>query len=206
MKEYHKIQTLYKRDDKGRIIEGEWTQPELEYLCVLFWEWTEKVDGTNIRVYWDGKEVHFAGRTDRAQIPPLLLEHLANTFKPEDFLEAFGDEGEVTLYGEGYGNKIQKVGCKYLPDSVGFILFDVRIGHWWLTRENVEGIATTFTIPVVPIVGHGTLDDAIAFVKSEPSSLLGDCTMEGLVLRPIVELCNRGGHRIITKIKVKDFR
>ena len=33
----------------------------------------------------------------------------------------------------------------------------------------------------------------------------GDFPAEGIVARPTVEMCNRAGHRIITKIKGKDF-
>lgn len=56
MKEYHKIQTCFKRDEKTkRIIEGDWTLPEFEYLKDCQWVFTEKVDGTNIRVMWNGQ-------------------------------------------------------------------------------------------------------------------------------------------------------
>ena len=52
MKEYHKIQSIYKRDEKTRkFIEGQWSLPEFEYLQNNRWLWTDKVDGTNIRVY-----------------------------------------------------------------------------------------------------------------------------------------------------------
>ena len=44
------------------------------------WEFTEKVDGTNIRVHWDGHTVEFGGRTDKAQIPKPLLERLETLF------------------------------------------------------------------------------------------------------------------------------
>ena len=51
MNEYHKIQTVFKRDiqSKGKtLIEGQWTLPEFEYLASNIWAFTEKVDGTNI--------------------------------------------------------------------------------------------------------------------------------------------------------------
>ena len=53
MNEYHKIQTVFKRDmqKNGKtLLEGHWTLPEFEYLSVNIWSWSEKVDGTNIRV------------------------------------------------------------------------------------------------------------------------------------------------------------
>ena len=77
MREYPKINTIWKRDDRGRVIEGEYATPELEYLADLAWEWTEKVNGTNIRIGWDGAkpplgDYEIGGRTADAQIPAKL--------------------------------------------------------------------------------------------------------------------------------------
>ena len=52
MKEYHKIQTIFKRDPENKfktLIYGEFSLPEFEYLKNNTWIFTEKVDGTNIR-------------------------------------------------------------------------------------------------------------------------------------------------------------
>ena len=110
MKEYHKIQTVFKRDPKNRnktLLEGQFSTPEFEYLKDNTWVFTEKVDGTNIRIMWDGKNITFGGRTDNAQIPATLYERLSNMFA-EGF-EGIID-GPACLYGEGYGAKIQKGG------------------------------------------------------------------------------------------------
>ena len=63
VKEYDKIQTVFKRDmeNRGAIIEGTFALPEFEYLQNNVWEFTEKVDGTNVRVMWDGSAVRFGG-------------------------------------------------------------------------------------------------------------------------------------------------
>jgi hypothetical protein len=79
------------------------------------------------------------------------------------------------------------------------------IGGIWLKRDSVEDIAKTFAIDVVPIVGVGDLDDAVAYVKSKPNSKIGTAKMEGVVARPMVELFDRLGKRVMVKIKVKDF-
>jgi len=57
MKEYHKIQTVWKRDQANNyrtLLEGFWATQEIAYLKDLTWVFTEKVDGTNVRVMWDG--------------------------------------------------------------------------------------------------------------------------------------------------------
>ncbi len=220
MKEYAKIQSVYKRDEKThKFIEGNWSLPEFEYLKDNIWVWTEKVDGTNIRVMGHPERLHdlgsqgshasvkFGGKTDNAQIPTFLLEKLQQTFTSEKMKEVFG-ETEVCLYGEGYGARIQK-GGKYIPDGVDFTLIDVLIEGWWLRRDDIEGIAQKLGIKIVPVIAEGTLEDAIRLVKSQTLlSKFGsqDFLMEGLVLKPKIELRNRQGNRIITKLKHKDFR
>jgi len=208
MEPYHKIQTVYNRDPENRfrtLLEGQFALPELEYLAENEWVFTEKIDGTNIRVAWDCiEQVQFSGRTDRAQIPPFLLDRLRILFPPAKFGLLY-PETPMTLYGEGYGAKIQKGGGNYIPGGVDFILFDVKVDGWWLKREDVEDIAAHLMIDVVPVVGAGTLLDAVAMARGGFESEIGTQTAEGLVMRPAVELFNRAGHRIIAKIKHKDF-
>ncbi len=211
MKEYHKIQTVYLRDPETKfrtLLEGEFALPEFDYLQNNMWVWTEKVDGTNIRVHWNGSEVRFGGRTEHAQIPVHLLNVLQDLFPPDIFPECFPDEGHYTLYGEGYGAKIQKGGGRYKPDGCDFILFDVRAGEWWLKRDAVEDVAAKLGLRTVPVVGVGTLEDAVQHAcEGFCSHIAEDETFpaEGLVMRPAVELKNRAGHRIVAKIKTKDF-
>lgn len=205
MKEYHKIQSIYKRDEKThKFIEGQFSLPEFEYLAHNQWIFTEKIDGTNIRVNWDCQRVTFGGRTDNAQTPTFLLTKLQDLFPVEKFTALY-PETPLTLYGEGYGAKIQKGGGNYIANGVSFILFDVLINDYWLKRIDVNDIAEKLEIDIVPVVNKGTLHDAIDLTKRGFDSTFGNFMAEGLVLRPEVELFNRMGHRIITKVKHKDF-
>lgn len=210
MIEYNKIETLWKRDMEGskKLLEGEFRNPTVEFLKDNIWQFTEKVDGTNIRVYWDGHTVTFGGRTDKAQIPTQLLDHLLTTFKTNEaeqiFEEKFG-ETPVILFGEGYGPKIQKGGGLY-RDTVSFILFDVYISGNYQSRETVEDVARSFDIDVVPIILEGTIQAGVEYVKTNPKSTMGTAEMEGLVGRPKVEMRDRCGKRVIVKIKWEDFK
>ncbi len=214
MKKYHKIQTVYLRNPEDKfktLLEGQFAKPEFEYLKNNSWVWTEKIDGTNIRILWDGQILEFRGKSDRAQIPPFLIQQLEEMFTNETLVDVFGEELdiEVALYGEGYGARIEKSGKKYLPDSVSFILFDVNINGMWLEQENVRNIASQFGIDIVPVIGNGGLLYAIDMIrKGFYSTIALDNTFlaEGLVLRPEVELLDRRGERIITKIKFRDFK
>jgi hypothetical protein len=208
MTEYHKIQTVFKRDMNTKhktLLYGAYSMPEFEYLARNLWVFTEKVDGTNIRVIWDAgsKSLVFGGKTDNAQIPAKLYEKLSLMFTEEDMERVFPDTS-VCLYGEGYGAKIQKGGGNYRQDQ-SFVLFDVKIDRWWLERHNVIAIAETLGIDVVPIIGNGTLFDMVEMVKKGFDSQWGAFDAEGIVARPAVELIARNGQRIITKIKHRDF-
>ena len=240
METYHKIQTLFKRHQegsrKGKMIRDAWTTPELEFLSGNEWEFTEKVDGTNIRIGYDLEphhldKVEFAGRSDNASIPDPLMRYLEETFTTGLFTKA--GLHDVTLFGEGYGPKIQG-GGKYRDDH-SFVLFDVKIGGTWLTRDSVDDIASKLGIDSVPTIGYGTLHDAIDIVSSGLTwdkngrmknwggtrqkkdgkgresfaglkSQWGDFPAEGIVARPKVPMFDRQGKRIITKIKDVDFR
>lgn len=210
MKEYIKIETPFERDTEGskKLIENKWRNETVRYLRGAKWQFTEKIDGTNISIVWDGHKVEFHGRTERAQIPAHLVNRLNVLFGGETneelFEQTFG-ETPMILYGEGYGAKIQN-GCLY-RDDVDFILFDVYQPDRdvWLKRESVEGIAKTFGVDVVPIILEGDIDNAVEYVKQKPISTIGKAQMEGLVGRPEVELKDRCGKRVIVKIKTKDF-
>lgn len=219
MEEYHKIKTVFKRDPDTKhktLLEGEFSLPEFEYMQHNDWVFTEKLDGTNIRVQFnpvaDAPGPHvalkFRGRSNTAQIPLHLFNHLQSTFHAEDFYKKFADEDgspfSVCLYGEGVGPKIQKGGGNY-GDSPFFVLFDVKVGDVWLARESVVDIAKYFNIPVSFRLGVGNLFEMVEYAREGFDSIFGSFTAEGIVARPKVELADRQGRRVITKIKHKDF-
>lgn len=203
---YPKINTIWKRDkdNKFNIIEGDFSKPEFE--AIRLWDITEKIDGTNIRVMYENGGVTFGGRTDNAQIPAHLFTHLQNTFTIDKMYKVFGAD-TVTLFGEGYGPKIQKGGGLYRKDA-GFILFDVVVGDWWLNRSNVEEIALNLDIKCVELIGTMCYDDAVNYVQSSPTSLEADQikTMEGIVARSNPLMLFRNGNPIMWKLKDRDFK
>lgn len=219
MAKYQKIQTLFLRDDKNIIIPDQFTYPEFEYLKDNKWECTEKIDGTNIRIELDFNvhddgvrevNVNFKGRTDEATIPAHLYRRLKELFDNVNWLEVFDitSTTSITLYGEGYGTKIQK-GGNYISSGVDFILFDVKVDKWWLQRDAVEDVANKLNIKIVPLIGYMTIPEAIEYVKKGFKSTIAenkDYDAEGLVLKTTTGLLRRNGERLITKIKTVDFR
>lgn len=153
----------------------------------------------------------YGGKTDNAQIPTPLLSRLREIFDQFSVPDIYGrllpkaGDAPITLYGEGYGAKIQKGGGNYNPTGCDFILFDVKIGGWWLRRNDVIDVANALGLRVVPLVAEGNLYEACATVQRGLKSEWGDFMAEGLVLRPSVDLFDRKGERIIAKIKHRDF-
>ena len=203
MDTYHKIITVYLRDPDNKyrtLFDGKFAIPEFEYLADNEWIFTEKIDGTNMRFDWDCEKVSIGGRTDKAQIPVFLYDQINELFPIEKF-KALYPGTPMTLYGEGYGAKIQKGGGNYISDDVSFIVFDIMINCNFLSRENVEDITEHLGIDVVPIIDKGTLHKAVSTVRQGFASEVGTQKYaEGLVMRPVIELRDRIGQRIISKI------
>lgn len=224
--EYVKINSLWKRhgwyfDAKDKtntspelqakrqsLIEGDYACPE--FGNIRRWSVEEKVDGTNIRIIYKDGEVSIGGRTANSQIPCALLQALQKTFTRDAMSAAFPHDGDpwpnVVLYGEGYGPKIQAVGHNYRGDP-GFILFDVRVGSWWLKRDDVKAIAHNLGVAMVPQLG--VMDEAtiVQYVKSKPLSLCSRIpqVMEGVVARSEPLMLTRSGSPVMFKLKVKEF-
>jgi hypothetical protein len=217
LEEYTKINSPFMRDDRGRFFEGVWAIPEFDYLSRNIWYFTEKVDGTNIRIHFHPTDVQpgkmfIGGRTKDAQIPPHLFSAIYQQFAPleEAILSDFRGNPEepppmVTFYGEGYGPKINKGGGNYRKDP-GFVMFDVKVGPWWLRRNSILDIGNKYGITVVPLVDTGTLYDMMTIVDNGLESMWGPFQAEGLIAKPVVELFSRSGERIITKYKAKDLK
>jgi len=211
--EYPKINSLFMRDSKTKKFTNEFA--EEEFSIIQNWDVFEKIDGTNIRIFYipktDDKEafIHINGRTNNAQVPVLLYETILKKFPVEIFIEKFGDTS-VTLFGEGVGGNIQS--GLYGPDY-DIVLFDIRIGNFWLKYDDVRGIADCFNVPVVEkIESHeiNSINQIQDFVQTKPFSFFGkirgaDCISEGVVCKASLGLLNRSGKRIIFKLKVKDF-
>jgi hypothetical protein len=204
--EYHKIETLYERDEATHKIKPGILKNRT-YAMLKSWQWTEKIDGTNVRAIWDlptGK-LMFNGRSDNAQIRADLIRYLYENI-PLENVKAVFPETSAVLYGEGYGAGIQKGGG--YSDKKKFILFDVLVdGKWWLNWEATCDVAAKLHLETVPYLGEMTLEEATEKVRAGfPSALNGGkMPAEGMVGRPIETLFDKKGARLIVKLKTKDF-
>lgn len=188
--------------------------------------------------------MEYKGKTDNAVIPPMLLEFLKTTYTPgvvffglgidyfvpiEDFEKhkwgTYDSNNKFTpaiesvpamytIYGEGYGVKIQKCGGSYLKDSNKMIGFDVKVTssngkELYLLKQNRDEIFNRMHMPIVPTIGYFTINEAIKYVKKGFVSLVAEndknFKAEGLVCKSPCGLRFRNGERMIFKVKTCDW-
>jgi len=187
---YRKIQNLYK---DIRILDFK--------ECYAL----EKIHGTSAHItFKDGALDFFSGGASH--------EPFIDLFNCSMLLSEFDALGysSITIYGEACGGKVQKMRHAY-GDTLRFIAFEVKVGDDWQTVPVANVLATKLGLDFVDWErGEATLD-WINKQRDKPSSLaeklgLGEQMREGVVLRPIDEVLDYRGDRIITKHKRAEFR
>lgn len=205
MKTYQKIESLYKFDSEMKRFRKEYFNPIVEYLENNKWYGTEKVDGTNVRVHWDGYSFDFKARTDEGDLPKEIRIVLSETFNKEmeiTFEQKFGQK-EVLLFMEGFGGKVQR-GTYTLSERL--IGFDIMIKDVYLDKEKSKEIFEELGLEFVPVIEFNNLNEAIKYVKENKNSIVDpNVKPEGLVCYPQQRIYNHKGERIIVKIKKRDL-
>jgi hypothetical protein len=216
---YQKIESLFKRDKYTFKFITPFKLTNEIFSLIKEWDWTEKVDGTNIRIlygvdyfsylsvnYSDYESIFIGGRTNNAKIPPGVEKYIRNIISVEKIKEIFGKKS-VIIYGEGYGKNIQSCGASYSPVQK-FVAFDILVGNkYWLKREDVEQICFKLGIDCVPYIGRLNIQSASYLVKGGFTSRISkDVKSEGLIGRPPIPLFDAKHRRVICKLKTKDFQ
>lgn len=213
---YPKTYGPFKRDpENGHAIDTtRWTSPQLEWLHDnhVPMTWTRKLDGTNIRLCWDGLgTVSIGGRTGSAEIPGPLLAMLEEEYTGDTTVGQFEDRFgalPAVVFGEGYGPGIQ--GNPEEVDGVRFAAFDVWVSHGPIVDDeplssnygsfaSIAELNANFgdIIPLAPTVATGLpIGDAIGYVRH---GMAQNC--EGLIGLPAVPLYNEFGGRVKVKLK-----
>lgn len=219
---YPKIDTLWKRDKENKyvIMPGEYSKPE--FHSIMNWTVTEKLDGQNFRIYigYDEDEIEgnkveykglfFQGRTKNTNFDEEVVERLKNVLDVKAIKSEF--DKKTVLYGELVGDKVQKNGWKYVrkkdeSPKNELVLFDAKIGNWWIKPKDVEKIAKEISMRSAPILGIWSRTEIIEHIKSKPKSELAkeDIASEGIVARSHPLMLFRDGKPIMFKLKVKDY-
>jgi ATP-dependent RNA circularization protein (DNA/RNA ligase family) len=173
---------------------------------------TEKVDGTNLNIVYDGNHIQYTGHTDKTVWDPEVEEWIKSKFQTPEFeqiCEQLFGEHEIKLCGELIGPKIQS--NFYKLEDYKFILFDIHnntTNAWW-SREKVEQIAKELNLDIVPVIGEttDTLRGWVNYLHNYKfiSKFNNDVEIEGFVVRPLMEILKANGERVIYKIKINDI-
>lgn len=212
--EYPKIQSLYKRDKKGKIILDDYSINIFKYLRQAPWEAREKINGTNIRldirIDGDNIEYWFKGRAKNSIIPEDLLTFLNSLVTKEAINNAFASDKHrdlyITIHGEGIGYNIESNLLQLPEGTFDFLVFDIHINVWWLSWSKVCDICSKLGLKTVPNFGFMTINEAEEIVeKGFRTHTEYNGNAEGIVLVGVEGILDRHGRRLITKLKTKDY-
>ena len=164
----------------------------------------EKIHGTSAHVSWkDGKLTFFSGGAAHDSFVAL--------FNQETLVEAFEKREcpDVTVYGEAYGGKMQKMSETY-GDQLRFIAFEVKIDDVWLDVPKAHTFATYLGLEFVEYVEVSTDLDVLDTLRDSMSAQAkrngcGEKKREGIVLRPPIEVRLNNGERLLAKHKNETF-
>lgn len=202
---YPKIETLFERDQKTRLVIPE---------SIIFptnntdiWTLTEKVDGTNIRISYKlgghGKGyITIDGRTFGSQINSQLIEYINDRLTYQMINKLFYGE-QVVIYGEAYGKKINPE-CGYNCD-LEFLVFDIFNDGAWLERSEIELASNILNLGCVPKINE-TVGSGIDMTRNGFKSFIPgeeNVFAEGIIIkRRSLEFEEK---RRVYKLKTSDF-
>ncbi len=166
----------------------------------------EKVHGTSTHVTWKSGVLHFHASVVKGP----RFEGLFDRPKLSEAFLAMGHE-DIVVYGEGYGGSLLKQSSRYGKD-VRFVAFDVKIGDCWLAVPQAHDVCNKLGIEFVHYAKVSTDIEALNAERDAPSEqarrngVEGDKPREGVVLRPLIELTDNRGQRLIAKHKRDEER
>lgn len=171
----------------------------------------EKIHGTSahISIYHDIdsedgiKVAFFSGGSDLSDFIKLFdIKNLKKFFKEID-------KNDITIFGESYGGKIQKMSDVYGKNKK-FVAFDVNIGNSWLNVDSAKEVVDRVGLDFVAYSKINVDIDSLTRERDLPSrqakknGIVEDKISEGIIIRPLVETFMRG-QRVITKYKHPKF-
>jgi hypothetical protein len=172
----------------------------------------EKVEGTSSHIAYrkdEDKLIFYSGGASR--------DVFISLFNHDDLLARFRNLAEehavnkITLFGEAYGGKIQKMAESYGKD-MNFIAFDAQIDDKWLSIPQAEKLAIDLNLEFVPYELVECTEQALDAERDRDSIIairrgMGEGKKrEGIVIRPPFEVTTNNGERICAKHKRDDFR
>lgn len=176
----------------------------------------EKIHGTSAHISVSGQQVYLHHGGCNSETFHAAIAKIFNVpAEPKNILtdylkEKFAHIANITIYGEAYGGKIQKMSHAYGVET-RFVAFDVKIDNNWLNVPRAAQICENAGIQFVAYNLVSTSQEALDAERDLPSTqaIRNGCgsnhIREGVVLRPTVEMTLNNGERVITKHKRAEF-
>ena len=173
------------------------------------WIVTEKVDGANFSFWCDGEQVKVASRNQFVDGTFYGCQEVIDEIAPKILAFCSDNDTQIVIYGELYGDGIQKR-VKYGKKS--FVAFDV-FSLWAGSTEHKEYaqiLCSNIGIQFVPVLFRGGFEECLA-VNNTFKSLLtpeghdGENIAEGVVIEPANPAWFRNGSRVYFKNKSEKF-
>ena len=215
---YTKIPALFKRDSANpKIVTDVYKDRYVEALADFpIWSVTEKLDGANTRIHWDGYVVRVGSRRTWQHQPNIVDAILSSYPYLEAMFEQDFDRGglapiddDVTVYGEAIGAGVQSGGA--YGDKIRFIAFDVKVGGKYLDNRDARDVVWKLGLDFVERRGSGLVSATeIHQLMSQrhshwPHSTYREDDPEGFVLKTVPPLYKANGDRVMVKLTYRDL-
>lgn len=166
----------------------------------------EKIHGTSAHIRWSGGELHFSSGGEKH-------ERFVSLFNRDTLAANFLGIGHdpVIVYGEAYGGKQQGQSKRY-GTELRFVAFEVQVGESFLQVEQAADFVSKLGLEFVHYVKVSTDLAALDAERDAPSEqakrngIVEPQTREGVVLRPLYEVRDNRGERVMAKHKRDDER
>ena len=168
----------------------------------------EKIHGTSAHLSWKEGNLSFFGGGAGHEPFSKLFDAEALT---EKLRAKIGAPQSLTIYGEAYGGKMQRMKDVY-GDVLRFVVFEAKINDTFLAVPNAEGLSQSLGLEFVYYQRIPAEIEALNAARDADSMQAIRNGMgtgrkgEGSVVRPLLEFTHSNGTRIIAKHKRAEFR
>jgi Rnl2 family RNA ligase len=182
-KKYNSIENSYQKREIDKILQAGYS--------VIDWCVTEKIHGSNLAIYCDGKTCQTASRNNMLNehesdnffkfgvIKQSVYNNVLNIFEFFALSEQYTPVDEVVVYGELFGGSyphpdvdqnnevptIQK-GVYYSPD-IHFYVFDIMVNGRLISYDEVVNVCEQLSIPYCKILFSGGFEDCLNYPNDE---------------------------------------
>ena len=179
------------------------------------WIVSEKIDGANFGLYFDGTEHAQASRNQFvdgtffacAEVVDALRPKIEHMYQSLQDRPAIPEFKELLVYGELYGPNVQG---RVNYGEKNFIGFDVLLDGVPLNKIMAIGWMMNSGINVSPVLFVGSFEAALAYKHNfrshlTPADFVGENECEGVVIEPAEPSWMYNGKRIYFKHKTEAF-